>query len=102
MAVEAVQVKVGDLGTQAGLHLHIHLIACLHQLHSQIHVVSWQAVMRSQSQRAREKTNQMILEKKNTEGPIRSQIQQSPSVIVNVHLHKQSNSTELIKNTELI
>lgn len=64
MAVEAVHVKMGNLGAQASLHLRIHLIARLHELHSQIHVVSWQTIMRSQSQCAWEKTHQMILGKK--------------------------------------
>lgn len=100
-AVEAVQVKVGDLRTQAGLHLHIHLIARLHQLHSQIHVVSWQAVMCSQSQRAREKTHQMILGKKNKGGF--HQVTDAAISICNVNVppEKQSNSTELIKNSNL-
>lgn len=99
MAVEAVHVKMGNLRAQAGLHLRIHLIARLHELHSQIHVISWQTIMRSQSQRAWKETHQMILGKKYRQGSIRSKIQQSPSH-VSARPGIQSNSTELIKNTE--
>lgn len=56
------QVKVSDLWAQARLHLRIHLMTRLHQLQSQVHVISGQAVVSAESQRARKKTHQMILD----------------------------------------
>lgn len=61
-SVVVLQIKVSDLWAQARLHLCIHLMARLHQLQSQVHVISGQAVVSTESQRARKKTHQMILD----------------------------------------
>ena len=61
MVLNGLQVKVCDLWTQPSLHLFVHLVTGLHQLHSQIHVVPWEAVVGPQSQSAWQKTYQVIL-----------------------------------------
>lgn len=43
--VTGLQVKVCDLWTQASLHLFVHLITRLHELHRQVHVVPRKAVV---------------------------------------------------------
>ena len=55
------QVEVGDLGAQARLHLGVHLVARLHQLDGQLHVLGGQAVVGAQRQRARQETHQVVL-----------------------------------------
>lgn len=60
-SVVGLQVKVSDLRAQARLHLGIHLMTRLHQLQSQVHVISGQTVVSTESQCARKKTHQMVL-----------------------------------------
>lgn len=49
-SVTGLQTEVCNLWAQSSLHLFVHLMTRLHQLHSQIHVVHWEAVVSSQSQ----------------------------------------------------
>lgn len=56
-------VEVDDLWTEARLHLEVHLVAGLHQLLGQVHVVSRKAVVGPESQGARQETHQMVLDK---------------------------------------
>lgn len=44
-SVIGLQAEVYDLWAQPSLHLFVHLVTCLHQLHSQIHVVPREAVV---------------------------------------------------------
>lgn len=60
-AAALVRVEVDDLWTEAGLHLHVHLVAGLHQLFGQFHVISRKAVVSSKGQSARQETHQMVL-----------------------------------------
>lgn len=60
-----VHVEVDYLWAQACLHLGIHLVAGLHQLLGQLHVVSRQAVMGPQGQGPRQETHQVILKTSN-------------------------------------
>lgn len=46
--VAGLQVKVRNLWTQPSLHLLVHLIACLHEFHCQVHVVPREAVVGAQ------------------------------------------------------
>lgn len=50
-------VEVHYLRTQARLHLCVHLVARLHQLLCQLHVLAGQAVVRPQGQRARQEAH---------------------------------------------
>lgn len=56
-----VHIEVDNFWTEARLHLDIHLVAGLHQLRCQIHVVSRKAVVSAESQSAGQETHQMVL-----------------------------------------
>lgn len=60
-AVTRLQVELGDLRAQARLHLRVHLVARLHELRCQLHVVGGEAVVRAQCQRAWQETHQVVL-----------------------------------------
>lgn len=53
-----------NLRAQTCLHLMVHLVAGLHECPSQIHVVSWQAMVNAQSQRPWQEAHQVVLESK--------------------------------------
>lgn len=55
------QVEMGDLGAQACLHLDVHLVARLHQLQGQLHVILRQPIVGTQRKRARQETHQVVL-----------------------------------------
>ena len=57
-------VEVHDLWAEARLHLGIHLVAGLHQLLGQVHVVSRQAIVGPQGQGAWQETHQVVLERR--------------------------------------
>lgn len=44
-SVTGQQVEMCDLRAQPSLHLFVHLVTCFYQLHSQVHVVSWQPIV---------------------------------------------------------
>lgn len=60
-AVTGLQVEVCDLRAQTSLHLFIHLVTGLHQLHSQIHVVPREAVVGPQCQGSWQEAHQVVL-----------------------------------------
>lgn len=51
------QAEVCNLWTQPRLHLDVHLVTGLHQLHCQIHVVPRQAVVDTQRQGSRQEAD---------------------------------------------
>ena len=55
------QVEVCDLGAQPRLHLTVHLVAGVHERLGQLHVLSRQAVVGTQSQCPRQKAHQVVL-----------------------------------------
>lgn len=65
-AAALIHVEVDDFWTETGLHLDVHLVAGLHQLLGQIQVISWEAMVSTKSQKARQKTHQMVLKDQNT------------------------------------
>lgn len=56
-----IHVEVDNFWTETSLHLDIHLVAGLHQLFGQVHVVCWKAVVSTEGQNTRQKTHQMVL-----------------------------------------
>lgn len=61
LAATLVHVEVDNLWTETCLHLDIHLVAGLHQLFGQVHVIGWKAVVSTEGQDARQETHQMVL-----------------------------------------
>lgn len=60
MICPRVHVEMCNLRAQACLHLLVHLVAGLHECPSQIHVVSWQAMVDTQSQRPWQEAHQVV------------------------------------------
>ncbi len=54
-------VEMRYLRAQTCLHLGVHLVASLHQLFCQLHVISRKAIMCPQRKCARQETNQVVL-----------------------------------------
>lgn len=67
-AAALIHVEVDDFWTEASLHLDVHLVAGLHQLLGQVHVISWKAVVGTEGQNTRQKTHQVVL-KERTHSP---------------------------------
>lgn len=61
-------VEMNYLRAQTRLHLGIHLVAGLHQLFCQLHMISRKAVMCPQCQSARQETYQMVLKERRKKG----------------------------------
>ena len=60
-SLRALQVEVCDLGAQPRLHLTVHLVAGVHERLGQLHVLSRQAVVGTQSQCPRQDAHQVVL-----------------------------------------
>lgn len=50
-------IEVDNLWTEASLHLDVHLVAGLHQLFGQVHVITRKAIVSTKSQSARQETH---------------------------------------------
>lgn len=61
--VAGLQVEVCDLGAQPSLHLLVHLVTRLHQVHGQIHVVPGEPVVGPQRQGSGQEAHKVVLEK---------------------------------------
>lgn len=61
MPVTSLYAEVYDLWAQPGLHLLVHLMTCLHQLQSQIHVVPREAVVGPQRQGSWQEAHKVVL-----------------------------------------
>lgn len=75
--IVGLQVEVYDLRAQPSLHLFVHLVTRLHQLHSQIHVVPREAVVGPEGQCPREEADKVVLQKEREAQSGRTTLNQS-------------------------
>lgn len=63
MPITGLQAEMCDLRAQPSLHLFVHLVTGLHQLHSQIHMVPREAIVGPKRQGSWQEAHQVVLKK---------------------------------------